>query len=60
MEGVDFGHAFTSLLLAFNMIHRPDSVLMVHLYMKLLGKEKDKNVPRAILLRFWSKKKQCK
>lgn len=30
---------------------------MVHLYMQLIGKEKDKNVPRAVLLRFWSKKR---
>ena len=55
--GVGFRHAFASLLLAFTVIHWPDSVLMVHLYMQLIGKEKDKNVPRAVLLRFWSKKR---
>ena len=56
-RGVGFRHAFASLLLAFTVIHWPDSVLMVHLYMQLIGKEKDKNVPRAVLLRFWSKKR---
>lgn len=60
VKGVSFRHAFASHLLVFSMIHWPESVLMVHLDMQLLGKEKDKNVPSAILLRFWSKRKQCK
>lgn len=60
MEGIGFRHTSASLLWVFSVIHWLDSDLMVHLYMQLLGKERDKNVPRAVLLRFGSKKKQCK
>jgi hypothetical protein len=53
-------HTFALLLLALSVIHWPESLFKVHLYMQLLGKEKDKTVPRAILLRFWSRRKQYK
>lgn len=60
MEGAVFRQAFASLLLAFSVIHWPESVLKVHLYMQLLAKEKDKNVPGAMLLRLWCTRKRCK
>lgn len=58
-EDVGFRQALPHFY-AVGVIHWPNSALMVHLYMQLLGKEKDKDVPRAVLLRCWSKKKQCK
>lgn len=56
MEGVGFQHVFASLLLVFSVIHWPDSVLMVHLCMQLLGKEKIKMSPEQFYWDFGPKR----